>query len=230
MKSNKIFQYCSRFFLCIPLLFSFSSNSADALTLDEGAYLILNQENRTFQFQNREEEFDLEDGRRVQLKIDGTYEFTETGQRNIRLQDGRILMLQSDQSYGYFEGELILMPNGLTLMLRPDSTYQLFSANEQLFPLRNGRLILLKQNNQYEYITVESDFSRFWYPRIIELESELCRITLREEKDLQRVMNLQMELDQIIEYMQIVGSDKQIDLLTRERLRTVYSPNCKSAS
>ena len=139
-------------------------------------------------------------------------------------------MLQSDQSYGYFEGESILMPNGLTLMLRPDSTYQLFSANEQLFPLRNGRLILLKQNNQYEYITVDSDFSRFWNPRIIELESELCRITLREEEDLQRVMNLQMELDRIVEYMQIVGSDKQIDLLTRERLRTVYSPKCKSAS
>ena len=107
------------------------------------------------------------------------------------------------------------MPNGLTLMLRPDSTYQLFSANEQLFPLRNGRLILLKQNNQYEYITVDSDFSRFWNPRIIELESELCRITLREEKDLQRVMNLQMELDRY-EYANC-GIDKQIDLLTREK-------------
>ena len=84
--------------------------------------------------------------------------------------------------------------------------------------------------DEYEYITVDSDFSRFWNPRIVELETELCKITLREEKDLQRVMNLQMELDRIIEYMQIVGSDKQIDLLTRERLRTVYSPNCKSAS
>ena len=230
MKSQKVLKYCSRFLLSIPLLFGFLSKSADALTLDEGAYLILNQENRTFQFQNREEEFELEDGRRVQLKIDGTYEFTETGQRNIRLQDGRILMLQSDQSYGYFEGESILMPNGLTLMLRPDSTYQLYSANEQLFPLRDGKLILLKQNNQYEYITADSDFRRFWNPRIIELQSELCRITLREEEDLQRVMNLQMELDRIVEYMQIVGSDKQIDLLTRERLRTVYSPKCKSAS
>ena len=99
------------------------------MTLDEGAYYS-NQENRTFQFQNREEAFDLEDGRRVQLKIDGTYEFTETGQRNIRLQDGRILMLQSDQSYGYFQGELILMKRA-DLLLRPDSTYQLFSANEQ---------------------------------------------------------------------------------------------------
>ncbi|MDG2198123.1 MAG: hypothetical protein P8O70_14830 [SAR324 cluster bacterium] len=230
MKSKNVFKYLSRFFLSIPLIFSFASKSVVALTLDEGAYLILNQENRTFQFQNREEEFDLEDGRMVQLKIDGTYEFTETGQRNIRLQDGRILMLQSDQSYGYFEGESILMPNGLTLMLRPDSTYQLNSANEQLFPLRNGKLILLKQNNQYEYIEADSDFRRFWNPRIIELESELCRITLREEEDLQRVMNLQMELDRIVEYMQIVGSDKQIDLLTRERLRTVYSPKCKSAS
>ena len=62
MKSKKFFYYCSRFFLSIPLLFGLSSNSADALTLDEGAYLILSQENRTFQFQNREEEFDLEDG------------------------------------------------------------------------------------------------------------------------------------------------------------------------
>ena len=230
MKSKKSFNYCIRFFLSIPFLFGFSLNSVDALTLDEGAYLILNQENRTFQFNNREEEFDLNDGRKVQLKIDGTYEFTETGQRNIRLQDGRILMLQGDQSYGYFEGESILMPNGLTLMLRPDSTYQLRSANEQLFPLRDGKLILLKQNNQYEYITTDSDFSRFWNPRIIELESELCRITLRKEEDLQRVMNLQMELDRIVEYMQIVGSDKQVDLLTRERLRTVYSPNCKSTS
>ena len=211
------------------MLFSLSPKSADALTLDQGAYLILNQENRTFQFQNREEEFDLEDGRRVRLEIDETYKFTETGQKNIRLQDGRILMLQNDQSYGYFEGESILMPNGLTLMLRPDSTYQLFSANEQLFPLRNKKLILLKQNNQYEYITADSDFSRFWNPRIIKLESELCRITLREEEDLQRVMNLQMELDRIVEYMQIVGSNKQVDLLTRERLRTVYSPKCKSA-
>ena len=230
MKSKRFLNYSIRFFLSIPLLFGFSLKSIDALTLDEGAYLVLNQENRTFQFQNREEEFDLNDGRRVQLKIDGTYEFTETGQRNIRLQDGRILMLQSDQSYGYFEGESILMPNGLTMMLRPDSTYQLYSANEQLFPLRDGKLILLKQNNQYEYITSDSDFRRFWNPRIIELESELCRITLREEEDLQRVMNLQMELDRIVEYMQIVGSDKQIELLTRERLRTVYSPNCKSAS
>ena len=149
MKSKKNFNYCIRFFLSIPFLFGFSLNSVDALTLDEGAYLILNQENRTFQFNNREEEFDLNDGRKVQLKIDGTYEFTETGQRNIRLQDGRILMLQGDQSYGYFEGESILMPNGLTLMLRPDSTYQLHSANEQMFPLRDGKLILLKQNNEY---------------------------------------------------------------------------------
>ena len=112
MKSKKVLNYSIRFFLSIPLLFGFSLKSISALTLDEGAYLVLNQENRTFQFQNREEEFDLNDGRRVQLKIDGTYEFTETGQRNIRLQDGRILMLQSDQSYGYFEGESILMPMG----------------------------------------------------------------------------------------------------------------------
>jgi hypothetical protein len=230
MKRNRYEKQCTRFLLSVSLLIGFSYLSVNALTLDEGAYLILNQENRTFQFQNRQEEFSLNDGRKIQLKIDGTYEFTETGQRNIRLQDGRILMLQSDQSYGYFEGESLMMPNGLTLMLRPDSTYRLYNAYDQLFPLRNGKMILLKQNNQYEYITGKSDFSRFWNPRIIELESELCRITLREERDLQRVMNLQMELDRITEYMEIVGSDKQIDKLTRRRMKSVYAPQCRTSS
>lgn len=208
---------------------SLLSPPAVALTLDEGAYLILNEENRSFRFLNREEKFSLPDGREVQLRIDGTYDFSETGQQNIRLQDGRILMLQSDQSYGYFEGEMIQMPNGLTLRLNSDSTYQLMSSFEQLFPLRNGKLILLKQDNHYEYITGDSDFTRFWRPRMLELQSQLCRNTLREEEDLQKLVSTQIELDRLVEYMQMVGAEKQIQDMTGQRMQIVYSPDCRTA-